>query len=276
MDCDTAKTQREMLGDLSLLRRECARLQSRVASEGGVPGEATAVAEKGPIFELRLAREMARSNDRDRRLLAYEIHDGMVQHATGARMRLDTVRETASGLSPEVRRELETVSDLLDKAIAEARQLISGLRPPVLDKMGIVGAVECLIGEQPDDGPVVRFSVDVGPERLEPLVESTIFRILQEAITNARRHSGADRIDICMSRRDNWIQLEICDTGAGFDPSSVVRSCYGLQGMRERARLLGGRTEIKSVPGEGTRVYVELPLSPRLGEEVNPENRSDE
>lgn len=276
MDGDALKTRRELLGELSLLRRECARLRSRAAREGDGRDAAVAVAEAGPHFERRLVRQILRSHDRDRRLLAYEIHDGMVQHATGARMRLDTLLETAPGLSPEVRREVESVSHLMGEAIAEARQLISGLRPPVLDEMGIVAAVKDLIGGQPDDGPVIRFDADVGPERLDPLVESTVFRILQEAITNARRHAGADRIDICMTRRDDWIQLEICDTGVGFDPSTVVRSCYGLQGMRERARLLGGRTEIKSVPGEGTRVYVELPVSPKLGEEVNPENRSDE
>ena len=109
-----------------------------------------------------------------------------------------------------------------------------------------------------------------------PHVASRIRRI---GSTRKRRATGVKNVDPmdgdALKTRREW-RWEICDTGIGFDPSTVVRSCYGLQAVRERGRLLGGRTEIKSVPGEGTRVYVELPLSPRIGEEVNPENRSDE
>ena len=223
-------------------------------------------------FEHRLMRQMLRSHERDRRLVAYEIHDGMIQQAIGAQMRLQKVLETSETLSPEIRGEIETASDLMGRAIAESRQLIGGLRPPELDEMGIVAALEYMIGQQPEGGPDLRFNADVRFERLEPVLESAIFRIVQEAISNVRRHAQSDRVEIRMTQRDGRIQLEIRDWGVGFDPASVAAGCYGLQGMRERARLLGGRTEIRSAPGEGARIYVELPMVPIFGEEANAES----
>jgi PAS domain S-box-containing protein len=222
--------------------------------------------------EHRLMRQMLRSHERDRRLVAYEIHDGMIQEAIAARMRLQKVLETSEDLPSDAKREIETASELMGRAISESRQLISGLRPPELDEVGIVAAVEYVIGQQPEGGPAFRFDADVRFERLEPVLEIAIFRIVQEAIANARRHAQSDRVEIRMTQRDGRVQLEIRDWGVGFDPASVAAECYGLQGMRERARLLGGRTEIKSAPGEGTRVYVELPLVPIFGEEADAES----
>lgn len=252
-------------------------LRNAVGDVIGVVGLAVDVtrrhrAETEVKLEHRLMRQMLRSHERDRQLVAYEIHDGMVQHAAAAKMRLDTILETAKGLSPDVRREIELASQSMASAIAESRQLINGLRPPVLEEKGVVAAIEYLIGQQPEGGPAYRFEVDVRFERLDPVVEDAIFRIVQEAITNIRRHARTDRVEIHMAQRDGWIRLEIRDWGVGFDPESVAATCFGLQGMRERSRLLGGRTEIKSAPGEGARVTVELPLVPSFGEEVRLES----
>ncbi|MBN1588684.1 MAG: sensor histidine kinase [Pirellulales bacterium] len=197
--------------------------------------------------------------------MASDIHDGMVQYITGAQMHLQAILETDLALSSHLRQEIKVSVSLLQKSIREARHLIRGLRPPVLDELGIVDAVQHLIDESPPGKPIIEFR-RWGPfERLDPLLESSIFRIVQEALTNARRHSKADWIVVSMRRRDNMIQLEIRDSGIGFDSTHVPASCYGLHGMCERARLLGGRTIIETNLGEGTQVIVELPITRASG-----------
>lgn len=214
------------------------------------------------------------SRERDRGLLASDIHDGLVQHITGAQMHLQAILEADNTLTEHVRRELQVSLDLIQKAIREARHLIRGLRPPVLDELGIVDAVQYMIDESPPGGPVVEFRPEGQFEHLDPLLESSIFRIIQEALTNARRHSRSDRIVVRMMRTDDMIQSEIRDSGVGFDTTRVAADSYGLQGMRERARLLGGRTIIKSNPGKGTQVFVELPIARASGRKAKVNNGS--
>ncbi len=209
-------------------------------------------------------------------LLAYEIHDGMVQHITGAHMRLQTLLETSDTLPEHVRREIEVSLDLIRNSIAEARHLIRGLRPPVLDELGMTAALEHMIDELPPDGPTIEFKPDGQFEHLDHLLENAVLRIIQEAVTNARRHSGSDRIVVHMTRTDEAIELEVRDWGVGFDPRSVAAERYGLEGIRERARLLGGRTMIKRSPGKGTRVCVELPITHKPGKEADANNGSNE
>ena len=98
-------------------------------------------------------------------------------------------------------------------------------------------------------------------ERLEPLLEATIYRIVQQAINNIQRHSRAERAEIRLTQQGDWIHLEIQDWGIGFDPSSVSEDRFGLQGIRERARLMRGRAVIDSAPGKGTQINVDLPVA---------------
>ena len=98
------------------------------------------------------------------------------------------------------------------------------------------------------------------PDRLEPLLENTIFRIVQESLTNACKHSKSDRIRVEVVQQDEFIRIEVRDWGTGFDPDNIAASCFGLRGVQERARLLGGRATIESKAGEGTRIAVKLPV----------------
>jgi signal transduction histidine kinase len=97
-------------------------------------------------------------------------------------------------------------------------------------------------------------------DRLEPLLENAVYRIAQEALTNVHRHSQSAAATIELTQKDDVILLQIQDQGAGFDPERVEERCYGLAGIRERARVLGGCTVIESAPGKGTRISVELPV----------------
>jgi len=106
----------------------------------------------------------------------------------------------------------------------------------------------------------IEFSICLKSERLTPLLETAIFRIVQESLTNVRKHSRSDRLRIELVQEDDLIHIEIHDWGKGFDPDNIVTGCFGLQGIQERARLLGGRATIESKAGEGTRIAVELPV----------------
>lgn len=211
--------------------------------------------------EQRLLRELLAIHERDRRLTAYEIHDGIVQDVTGALLRVDALLHRTG--DPPTADALREVLGLLRQSIDEGRQLISGLRPPIIDEMGIVAAIEFLIrGEFQAAGIEIEFEHDDIP-RFNDLLETSVYRIVQEALSNAARHGNAPRARIVLRHRDAELFLELQDWGRGFDPSAADPTRFGLRGIRERTRILGGRSEIDSRPGEGTILRVWLPPLPR-------------
>lgn len=218
--------------------------------------------------EQGFLKQLLRAHERDRQLMAYEIHDGLVQYISGALMHLESFANEHHKLSEKARGGLELASHLLRRSIAEGRRVMSGLRPPILDEAGIVLAIAYLVAEQtvPDE-LLISFSHRVSFDRLDPLLEGTIFRIVQEALTNVRRHSGAHEAEVKLVETDGRLHLEVHDWGVGFDPDGVPDDRFGLQGMRKRADLVGGQAQIISAGGEGTRVVVDLPLTRRLKED---------
>ena len=202
------------------------------------------------------------SHERDRRLTAYEIHDGLVQDATGAQMQLETLLRTERELSDGARTTLKICKELIGKTIIEARHLISGLRPPILDELGLVPAIRHMVNNFNERGGQVNLDTTLTAHRFDPLLEVAVFRITQEAITNALRHSQSDKVEVRLTETDSRVELEIVDRGIGFDPSNIEETRFGIQGMRERARLLRGQMEIDSSPGNGTRVFVKMPITP--------------
>jgi len=226
------------------------------------------IIEKGEISpdeELReehaFLKQMLRFHERDRQLIAYELHDGLVQDVTAAQMLLDYLIKSGNLPDGEVRQQVQEASRLVQKAVDEARQLIGGLRPIILEEMGVVSAISYLIDNLPRNELTIDFDAKVQSARFEPLLEATIYRIIQQAINNIQCHSRASQAKIRLSQQDNWIHLEIQDWGIGFDPSSVSEDRFGLQGIRERARLMRGRAVIESAPGKGTHINVDLPVA---------------
>ncbi len=161
----------------------------------------------------------------------------------------------------EAREQIQEASRLVQKAVDEARRLIGGLRPPILEEMGVVSAISYLIDNLPHNKLTIDFSAKVQSERFEPLLEATIYRIVQQAINNIQRHSRASRAKVRLAQQGDWINVEIQDWGIGFDPSNVSEDRFGLQGIRERARLMRGRAVIDSAPGKGTHIKVDLPVA---------------
>lgn len=143
-------------------------------------------------------------------------------------------------------------------------RLIGGLRPPVLDELGIVDAVESLAADARTEVPRVEFTHALPAQRLPPDVETTIFRIVQESLSNVRRHAHAGSVTVRLEQHgSDAVRILVEDDGIGFDPASVADDHFGLEGIRQRALLLGGEPVLTSSPGRGTRVVVTLPLAPK-------------
>jgi PAS domain S-box-containing protein len=209
--------------------------------------------------EQVLLRRLLYRQEADRKLIAYEIHDGLVQYVTAALLHLESVKAALD--APAASHEAFTTAlGLLRDTISEARRLINGLQPLILDRSGIVPAIDSLIDDH-FDRQVVRFEHHMRSERLPPLLESALFRICQEGLTNAARHSQSPQVQVTLRQEHAWVRLEVTDQGIGFKPDQQPSKAFGLRGIHERARLLGGHAMIDSAPGEGTRIAVELPIT---------------
>jgi len=212
--------------------------------------------------EDRILKKLLDLQERERRLVAYDIHDGFVQFVVGAKMILESAtRKLKDQQIPEAEGLLQA-EQLLAKAIEEGRRVIGDLRPMIIDEKGIVEAIYYLIAEAGGgQNPAISFSHDVQFDRLDPLMEGAMFRIVQETLTNASRHSQAEHVTIALTQIDDQVYLEIRDDGIGFDSAKVSKDRFGLDGIRKRGQLFGGSTSIESSPGHGTTIKVILPIS---------------
>lgn len=215
------------------------------------------------LAEQRFLEHLLQLQEGERKLIAYDIHDGFVQSVIAALMHLEGLG-AGGDVSEAAKARLEVPIGLLREAIAEARRMISGLRPPILDEQGLVAAIEYLVSEHADPNIKIRFEHDVQLDRFEPVLEGTLFRIVQEALTNVLRHSHAKEAVVRLNRCGDRLLLSVEDWGVGFDPHQTTSRQFGLRGIRERARLFGGKANIHSEPGAGTRISVELPLNAKL------------
>jgi len=174
----------------------------------------------------------------------------------------------------EAKTSLSEAARLLRESIEESRRLVSGLCPPVLDQFGIVPALEHLVSLNHSDGQLeIEFVLRGRIRRLAAPLENAIFRVVQESLTNIRRHSRSCKALVELRLADEEVCVEVRDWGVGFQPDGVRETCFGLRGIRERARLFGGRAEILSTPLEGTTVRVSLPMiepPPRDEEQLEP------
>jgi PAS domain S-box-containing protein len=211
--------------------------------------------------EQRLMQQTLALQERDRKLVAYEIHDTILQDVIGAVMFVDAVYENQKDAPRDVAQSLEQARSLLRHCIEGARRMISGLRPLIIDERGIEGGIEYLAGEFKGRGLDVRFTHAMKPRRLAADLEDAVFRIVQEALTNVERHSHCHAAKVRVAERDGRLHVEISDRGVGFDPRAVADGHYGLEGVKERARLAGGSATITSAPGNGTKVLVVLPVA---------------
>jgi PAS domain S-box-containing protein len=217
--------------------------------------------------EQQLLRRIIDLHERDRQITAYEIHDGIAQQVTAALLHLEAFRRLSESDAENAEKSLETALKLIGESVDESRRLISGLRPLILDEYGVVEAIDYLVCENRErSGTRIDFSHDVRFKRLAPPLESAAFRIVQEALSNACRHSLSPIVFVKLEQRGDQLHIEVRDQGVGFDPNAVGETRFGLRSIRERARLLGGKAEIISAPGSGTSIAADLPVVLRAEE----------
>lgn len=209
-------------------------------------------------------RDLVDIQERDRRLVAYEIHDGLAQQLTGTLYSFQIFQQLRESSPEEAEKSFKQGMELLTESLAETRRLINGLRPPILDDHCIVDAIDYLVCESSKLGNMtIEFDADFPRVRLTSNLENAIFRVAQESLTNIRKHSQSSRAEVALRRQDDRVLLSIRDHGAGFDPQQVDRDRFGLRSIRDRAALLGGHAEVRSVPGQGTEVVAEMPFLER-------------
>ena len=208
-----------------------------------------------------LSRRRVKVQEEERRHLARELHDEIGQALTAAKINLQAALEEPD--HAKAKRIHETTA-ILERLLGQVRQISLNLRPSTLDDLGLVPALRSLLDEQGRLASVaVRFSAKNMPENLDPEIQTTCFRIAQEAITNAVRHARSTQIRVDLSHENGNLRLQIRDNGTGFDAESAQAQTIGLGlvGMKERAALVGGRTRIMASRGKGAIVDVTLPLT---------------
>jgi two-component system, NarL family, sensor kinase len=207
----------------------------------------------------QFASRTVEAQEFERRRLALEIHDGISQRLISLWYRLQAAGG-AAGNQELLVQELDAAKELTTAALEETRRAIAGLRPSVLDDLGLGPSLESLA--KTVTGPEV--DLDVAPCRLPTHVEMALYRIAQEALQNVVKHAGAERVSVRLSATiGGAVRLVVEDDGRGFVPGEAGKSnsvSYGMVGMRERAELVGARLNVTSIPGEGTRVQVEVPM----------------
>ncbi|GAA3926041.1 GAF domain-containing sensor histidine kinase [Actinomadura viridis] len=239
----------------------------------------------------RFAERAVEVQEAERSRLSREIHDGIAQRLAGLGFHLSAAEETLPEHHPEARAQIGHARRLCELAAAETRAAIGGLRPPVLDDLGLAAALATLAREAgqglggralprpggPGDaaaeprGEGLDVTVAVSGELEDALpdhVQTALYRIAQEAVGNCLRHASASYVDLLLEHDHDRVRLMVKDDGVGFSPRAVAGrgrhgrrpDSYGLRGMAERAELLGGRVTVTSRPGVGTTVEAVIPI----------------
>jgi two-component system, NarL family, sensor histidine kinase DegS len=261
-----------LFGSLSLFNFDGAR----VFGEGDVSvavelGRQTGIA----IENARLhqstrfyVRQVTRAQEDERKRIARELHDETIQRLVVISRRLESLSVLSDQLPAAAQERISALEELLSETMKGVRRFVQDLRPPMLDHLGLVASVEALAADlRENNGIAVPVRIVGTPRRLGPEEELVLFRIAQEAMGNARRHSGAGEVEVLMDFAAEQVRVQVCDNGCGFVVPGriddyVPEAKLGLIGMKERARTLGGVLDITSRPGCGTTVCVEIPTQP--------------
>lgn len=250
--------------DLSLIRTVASQLSLAVAN-------ATLYKEVQARDELRgeLLHQIVSAQELERQGFARDLHDGAGQMATALGIGLAAAHASVKRDPEQAEKQLLELKKISNQLVHELQGLIKGLRPSVLDDLGLVPALAGLAkGFEDWTGVKTEFALSGSTRRLVPDLETIVFRIAQEGLTNVNRHARANSVRILVDYTEGAIGLRIQDDGRGFNPQEIfgsgVKKQWGLIGIRERVALVGGSCDIVSWPGDGTTIQVRIPLNEEI------------
>jgi signal transduction histidine kinase len=208
----------------------------------------------------RLSAEMVRAHEEERKSLSREVHDEVGQTLTALGIEIANIERLSHDNGPEFKARVEDARQLVQQMIRTVRNMSMGLRPSLLDDSGLVPALRWQAREfSKRAGVPVDLEIDGKLDVLADGVNTCIYRVVQEALTNCARHAGASHIRIAVHGQGDRVSLAIQDDGVGFQPSQDTAG-LGIIGIEERVRDLGGHIRIESEPQRGTLLLAEIPL----------------
>ncbi len=219
----------------------------------------------------KAAASVIKAQEEERKRIARELHDETSQSLTGLVIGIRMVQEIVPDTMPDIIERLGNINDLAHATLNEVHTMAVRLRPSVLDDLGLAAALRSYAKEFSENtGIPVEMQLLGMSQRLTPELETVLYRVVQEALTNVARHSDATNCRVTLRRKENTIVGTIEDDGHGFDSHKVMMSDekgrgLGLHGMKERIELVGGSLEFDSRQGEGTTIFIEVPLKTKEG-----------
>ncbi|MGC9196259.1 MAG: PAS domain-containing sensor histidine kinase [Syntrophobacteraceae bacterium] len=208
-----------------------------------------------------LSASIMNSQEKERTAIARELHDELGQVLTALRMDSAWLLKRLQGNDATGAERAQAMCRLVDKTIDDVRNIALRLRPGVLDDLGLIAALEWFAADFEKRTEIVCVFRHLNVQRVDNIVATAAYRIVQEALTNVARHALASRVDVSLKRRGKLLLLTVVDNGVGFEVGKIDESeALGIAGMRERATLAGGALEIRSRPGKGVRMQCKLPV----------------
>lgn len=223
---------------------------------------------EGLRARFQIGEHVIRAQEEERRRVAREIHDGPAQAMANVVLRAEICERLLAAGREEVTQELAQLKQLVKESLREVRKIIFNLRPMALDDLGLVPTLHRYLENlREQDAIPVELKVSGHEQRLHTAIEVAVFRLIQEAVNNARRHAQATAIDVRLTFGPTHLVVNVEDNGVGFDPEEVYRSwanreSFGIMSMRERIELLDGEFKLKSEVGRGTLIVARVKMQP--------------
>ncbi|HEY93762.1 MAG TPA: GAF domain-containing sensor histidine kinase [Dehalococcoidia bacterium] len=277
------KSRGELIGILALGVKKGGGTYSQEDIEmiTGMAGKAGIIVENARMFTIlrqqqqqvqHLLNEAIQAQENERQRISADLHDSVAQWLAGASYQTQTVEALLSDTNgSNIRNQLNLVEETIDKSLTELRRVLVDLRPPSLDELGLSHSLHQSLTSISSDGLVCNFHEEGDHTRLDPSVEITVYRVVQEALNNIRKHSEATRVDLYLNYGDENVIVKIKDNGVGFDLTDTINNAIsvgnlGLLGMKQRVDMLGGEFDIQTRHGKGTTITLTLPLHPHIEE----------